>query len=153
MLDKRDRFAQRLGHLEAHHDDGQAAAAKGSHGDFFTLGELFGGNQAHAIQLAGEFGGRLVLERVVGVEQRQLVGDLANAAAQLVVLAIVLAVLHVVPAQDLDLTDIVFMLVVQKVDLFQELLLVMLELPHAGGVRRAVASTRCARVRRFALCR
>lgn len=45
-------------------------------------------------------------------------------------LNIILPVLDVIPTQDLDLADVLVALPLQKVDLLQELLLVVLELPH-----------------------
>ena len=56
--------------------------------------------------------------------------QLCDEAGQLVVAHVVIPVLYMVPSQHLDLAHIILSLPLEKVDLFQELLLVMLQLPH-----------------------
>ena len=72
----------------------------------------------------------------------------AYLAGDLAVLDIVVAVLHVVAAQHLDLAHILVALPLQEVDLLEKLLLVKLELAHqeAGSGERTESLNTCEKV-------
>lgn len=151
LLDELRGGLDRLGHAQARHDDGQAAAGKGADGDVVLHGgELGGGGEdAHVVELVEEQLFVLAAGGVFGGEEGEAVGELADGllyvrgyvyswasedmetyAAEAVVLVVVFRVLdHVAPADEL-VAVVAVLLVCEEVCLAQELLLVMLELSH-----------------------
>ena len=80
LLDELDGGLDGLGHLEAGHDDGEAAAGEGGDGDAVLDGaELGGGRQdAHVVQLVQQQLFGLPAHGVVGREQGEAMGELAE---------------------------------------------------------------------------
>ena len=124
LLDKGDGLLQGLTELHANENDRQTAATEGGHRQRLALQQtLLGRNEAHLEALVDELVGSLGAHRVVLLEQLELCGQLGDGAGDLAVLDIVVAVLHVVAAQDLDLAHVLVALPLQEVDLLQQLLL------------------------------
>lgn len=80
LLDHSDSGPEVLGHAEAGHDDGEAAAGEGGDGDAVLDGaELGGGRQdAHVVQLVQQQLFGLPAHGVVGREQGEAMGELAE---------------------------------------------------------------------------
>lgn len=142
LLNHLDGAGQVLGHAQAGHDDGQSAARKGAHGELvldvaqLAAAAAAGAQNAHVEQLLQQGVLLLAAEGVGGVEVRDAVGELAQRAAELVVLAVVVAALDGVAAHDERLAVVVVGLVRVEVDFAQELLLMVLEFArHGGGAR------------------
>lgn len=100
--------ADGLCHLGHGHEDGETAATKGSDGELVLDVAEFGCGveDAHVVELAEELALHPGAEGVLGGEEGDAVCKGSEGAAELVVLVVVVAVLDVVPAHDLDFAEI-----------------------------------------------
>jgi hypothetical protein len=142
LLDELDGGRDVVRHAQPGHDDGQASARKGRDGDLvLDVAQLAataaaGAQDAQVEQLLQQQVLVLAAERIRGVEVREAVGELAHGAAQLVVLAVVVAALDGIAAHDGRLAVVIVGFVGVEVDLLEELLLVVLEFPDHDGLCR-----------------
>ena len=131
LLNERDGFAKGLSHLTPHHDHRQTPAAKGGGRQLITQRQrLLGRDGAHVVEFLEQRVGKLEPRRIPGVELLEDADELGDHAAELVVLFVVVAILQVIPAHHFDLAVVVLGLSLEEVHLLEELLLVILELPH-----------------------
>lgn len=132
LLDELGGGLDGLGHAQACHDDGEAAAGKGADGDVvLDGGELGGGGEdAHVVELCEEEVFVFAAGGVFGGEEGEAVGELADGTAHSVVLVVVFGLLDHVPSADELVAVVVVLLVCEEVCLAQKLLLVKLELAH-----------------------
>jgi hypothetical protein len=140
LLNELDGSLYMVRHAQPRHDDRQTSPRKGRHGDLvLDIAQLAsaaaaGAQYAHVEQLLQHQVLVLAAEGVGRVEVGEPVGELAHGAAQLVVLAVVVAALDGIAAHHGRLAVVIVRLVCVEVDLFEQLLLVVLELAdHAGG--------------------
>lgn len=145
LLDQGDGLPQRFRHLQVHQDDGEAAPAERRDGGPGELGEgIRRWDQAGIVELVEELLADLATERVLGLQQRDLVCHLRNISTNfiisksavrnqlykcMVVPGVVFTVLYVVSTHHLGFIRVVGGLPLEEVDLLQELLLMILELP------------------------
>lgn len=92
---------------------------------------FLGRDKSHSKHLVDEEIRSLDANWVVLLEKLQLGGKFSDETCDFAIFDIVVAVLHVVPSQNLDLTNILVTFPLQEVDLLQQLLLVELQLPHS----------------------
>ena len=100
--------ADRLTHLQAYHDDCKSPSAERRDGELvFDIAHLcIGIENAHVVELAEHLGLHLETNRVIGREQGQPVDKGLEAACEFVVLVVVVALLDMIPAQNLDLAQV-----------------------------------------------
>lgn len=113
-----------LHHSRAHHEDSQSAPTQSGNSDFaLDLGQTCALlarllQDTHAPQLVQELGFELLAQWVgLGVQLRELVGELTQRSAEGVVFLVVHWVLEEVPLTDLVLAVVAIGLVVMEVDL------------------------------------
>jgi hypothetical protein len=140
LLDHLDGARQMLAHPQPCHDNRQPPPCKSADCDFvldvaqLSPASASGAQDAHIEQLLEQHVLLLPAEGIGGVEVGDLVGELAQRTAQLVVFAVVVAALDGIAAHNEGLAVVVVGLVCVEVDLAEQLLLMMLEFArHIGS--------------------
>ena len=89
-------------------------------------------NKSHVIQLGQQLGRRLDSERILDVEGEEAFEEVVSLRREFAVFGVMLPLLDAELAQHFDLLQVFVRFPRNKVDFFQELPLVMLQLPHDG---------------------